>query len=296
MMSSHFYSSSLLRIGARHLAKGMNCQDHVAMRISDDAVILAVADGVSGAGGHLYDRPSRTEVGAYLTAEIAANAAARAVPKGLDIVGEVAQALTEGLAPLAALIRQPFASALPCTLVLAVATPRSTSIWLSGDGAWGCVLPPGRRASTLHYADLERDVLAVEAGLSLRGSHHQPKLGRLASTSAVSREGSPAAHMELVFHAESVPLALWVASDGLEDEPAAMEALRRPITNKDALLETLLFPVPRSKADAEEMLGAVLHGVESDEVPRFDDLGVGFMAVRHPSLISAVMGEVPRGG
>lgn len=208
MMMSHYYTSLLLRSGGYHLRSLQNGQDHATTRQTDQATVLCVADGVSGGRGILAGRRSRTEVGAFLCAEVAASAAASALKNGDDIATRVSEALAEFVGPLARAIGSSIKSALPSTLVL---------------------------------------------------------------------------------YAPTAPIALWVATDGLEDEPSVREQLRGPIRNIARIHEALEYPAPGGGIDeAETCRKALRLALDAD---RHDDLGIAFTAIRSPRLIADVLKE-----
>ncbi len=288
MIDAYYYASTLLRPGGRHVRRLRNNQDHAVVARTPHGFVLAVADGVSGRNHELYGRQSRTEVGAYLTAELAVNAAVGALVNGGDAAAihqAMASNIAAGLAPLQ-LAGKPIQSALPCTLVVAVATARWTAVWCSGDGYWGAVFPPGRREVVSEYTDLEKDVLATDEGLCIRGGRHRLSLDRLASTSAVNGQAAVAEDLELVLTAPCGPVSLWVASDGLDDEPTTKDFVRRPIRSKAELEATLRYPVPSSEDHEKEMLRIALEDVGGPA--RSDDLAIAFLALRHRDLMTVL--------
>lgn len=231
-----YTTGSAVHTGGRHLANAQNGQDHAVTICHREAIVLAVADGVS----RVNHAPSRAEVGAILTAEIAARAAADGARHGLapkDLRAHVAAALLRHLASLHVALGGAAASLLHCTLVLGVTTPDFTAVWLVGDGSWGA-------SGSLAHGSSPRAACPVACygrRWECHGARHEPVLGqtvyRLCQTGDIY---AVARGFECVLEAEGPALGLYVATDGLADEPGARALLRSPLRDDAALRHALI--------------------------------------------------------
>lgn len=260
-LSTLYYGASVVADGDKARKPGPG-QDAAAVRHGDDAIVIAVADGVS-----LVNRQiSQAQVGAWLVAELAASAAARAAATmGADaaaVASAVSASLADGLAGLGRqLERDVWSRALTTTLVLAVVAREWTSIWLSGDGCWGFVADPAAEWTapdgplpTLRRAD--------DGLVAARQSIHLDHLADLASREAAMGR-APA--LREVLRVRGRVHAAWVATDGLRHEADTAAAL----DDLDAL---------RGRARLE----ATVHRPE-----RCDDLAVAWAVERFPGLLAA---------
>lgn len=266
--SALYYTGSMTHIGGAHKARNINGQDHAVALACRQGIVLAVSDGVS-----IVDREhSRAEVGAWLTAELAAAAALAALQRGAEpgeIKGEVAAALVAGLGPLWARLGRRAHAGLTTTLVLLVLTPSWTQVWASGDGCWGLLTARGARLDLLRVGGGEvRQVPGAEArgdavpgNVATVGQRHLPRLFELASTEAARDLDAVLAQLQCVLSYGGQAVGAYVATDGLRDEPALEVALRAPCTSRARLTEQL-----QRASDS-------------------DDLGVAWCAERFPGLI-----------
>lgn len=236
----------LVRVGGRHHHGRRNGQDHAVAFTDGPIVVLAVADGVSRPCSDAST--SHTEVGAFLVAEVAARAALAAFARGVTTPGPikraVAEALTELVGPLwRALEPEAACRGLFATLLLAVATGQWTRAWAAGDGAWGVMVAPGSPPSVADCGP--EDLLVTSEGSSRRGARQHQRLTDCVARAAASAV-DPVLHveglLEPVIAVERPPLALWLATDGLADEPATAERLRWPVRDGAELERTLQRP------------------------------------------------------
>ena len=236
-MRGLYTTGAVVHMGGRHLGSARNGQDHAVAIGHEKALIVAVADGVS----RVHGAPSHTEVGSILSAEIAARAAADAALRGLgptDLRAHVAAALLQQLTPLHVALGDSAPSLLHCTLVLGVTTPTFTAIWLVGDGAWGAIgsLAHGRGSPRADCAP------ACYGGQwECHGGRHERTLGQ--TVFLLTRAGDVDAFargLECVLETEGPALGLYVATDGLADEPVARELLRGPLRDGDTLRHALV--------------------------------------------------------
>lgn len=244
-MGALYYHVAEVRVGGSHLRRGHNGQDHAVVRSSEDAVVLAVADGIGGVrdGGSVV--ASRNEVASWLAAELAAKTALAHIGAGggFDSLPDAVGAALHGcFHPLwGSLGRRVGEYGLGTTLLLAVLTEERTQIWLSGDGYWGVLLPPQASPSavTLH------DRALAGAGpnvLRFTGGVHESSFDETITTIARRSDPSQAiASLRPVLVCEGQVLAAYVATDGLRDEPRLMQMfgdcpIRRRQTFQDLLV------------------------------------------------------------
>ncbi|PCC66453.1 protein phosphatase 2C domain-containing protein [Nannocystis exedens] len=238
-MERAFLVGSLVDAGERHLRRRQGGQDHALALRLPSAVVLAVADGAGVVDGAV----SRTEVGAGLVVELAARAAADAAARGMgpgDARHHVAGILVRHLLPLWVMLGEGAAGLLHCTLMLAVSTPSWTSIWSVGDGAWGAT------GSLAHGFASPATIATVACYGAQWHAHGRERRARLrTSVALLCRRGDPdevAAGLQPVLEAEGPTLRLYVASDGLEDEPRLDAWLRVATWQGDELAASLDRP------------------------------------------------------
>lgn len=240
-MDRLYVTGALVDAGGRHLSRRQGGQDHAIALRYHDALVLAACDGVSRFDRHA----SRAEVGAGLVAELAARSAADAALRGLgscDVRQHVAGALVRHLLPLWVALGPGAGSLLHCTLVLAVATPEWTTIWRVGDGAWGAT---GSLAHGFRPPTCVAPVACYGRRWAAHGREYTTE-GPLPTTVARLCRGGDvdavAAGLQPVLEAEGPALSLYVATDGLQDEPGADAVLRSPHWNRGQLEEALARP------------------------------------------------------
>jgi hypothetical protein len=248
-MSQAFAHGSIVRVGEKQAERRLSGQDHAVARAGVRGLALAVADGAStrpGPGGTRVF--TRNEVGAWLVAELAADAIASALDRGVDdpdrLRRAAAAAIVSGMRPIWAQLGPGAQVALSSTLVLAAVTPAFTIAWLSGDGCWGAIAVPERLSATPRVEGMdEADVEVHGDGLSLRGGRHSAVLPHdVASRQARLDLDAVVASLEVAMWVPGPVVAAWVATDGLLDEPAAMERLRHPVRRRDHLDALLVRP------------------------------------------------------
>ncbi|MDC0719420.1 protein phosphatase 2C domain-containing protein [Nannocystis bainbridge] len=222
-MERAFASGVLVDAGERHLRHRLGGQDHALALRHPGAVVLAVADGASRVG----KLPSRAEVGAGLVAELAARSASDAALRGLgpaELRLHVAALLVRHLLPLWVALGDGAGPLLHCTLVLAVSTPTWTSIWRIGDGCWGA------SGSLAHGYRSPSSSASVACYGTRWSAHERRQVTKLHTTVAhLCRSGDVevvARGLEPVLEAEGPALTLYVASDGLDEEPQVQALLR----------------------------------------------------------------------
>ncbi|WP_170136496.1 protein phosphatase 2C domain-containing protein [Nannocystis exedens] len=253
-LGQNYTAGSLVDAGERHLSRRQGGQDHAVALRHRGAVALAVADGVSRVDGH----PSQTEVGAALVAELAARAAFDAALRGQSFVEartHVATVLVRQLLPLWAVLSPNAGTFLHCTLVLAVTTPAWTAIWLVGDGAWGASGSLGRGRSPSSPVSPVA-IACYGRRWSAHGREHKPDSPMTVAN--LCRGGDVEAvvsGLEVVLEAEGPALSLYVATDGLQQEPQADELLRRDDWRRDQLTAALVRP-----QDCDDLAIAWAHG------------------------------------
>lgn len=248
-MVALFRTGRLVEPGGRHLRRRQNNQDHAVVIQQREAIVLAVADGASVVDG----LPSRAEVGAALAAELAAMAASEAAGRGLgpgEIRLHVASTLVQRLAPLWRALGDAGPQLLHATLILAVSTHEFTSIWCAGDGSWGArgSLAHGRQSPAV-CRGASLGCYTMPAGDGSRshewlafGRQEMPTPPRTVGTLARGFDVEAFARgLEPVLEAEGPALSMFVASDGIDDEPAACGALRLGRVGTAADLGALLL-------------------------------------------------------
>nr|WP_276600730.1 protein phosphatase 2C domain-containing protein [Nannocystis sp. ILAH1] len=237
-MSAAYVAHQLVDAGERHLRRRAGGQDHAVALKHAGAIVLAVADGVSRVNG----QPSRTEVGAALVAELAARAAHDATLRGLgpsDVRQHVAATLVRHLLPLWASLGRAGSPLLHCTLVLAATTPEWTTIWCLGDGAWGA------SGSLAHGYGAPRSTAPVACygrRWDVHGRRHEDSPATVAGLCRGGDVDAVALGLEAVLEAEGPAIALYVATDGLGDEPGADDVLRRERWTRDEVSGSLARP------------------------------------------------------
>lgn len=242
-----YQSEALVRLGGRHRSKNINGQDHALAAQHRSAVVLVAADGVSTyTDGDDRKRHGRNEVGSWLAAEVALRASTRALAQGLApdcIVDYVALALHRAFCPLwGELGVRRGQIGLSTTLLLAIVTPTWTGIYASGDGYWGVVLPVwddmAPDTSCIHGEALV-DAMRPDAA-AVFGSRTGQPVGRLASQEARHDAAAVRAALRPVLLCPQPVLACHVATDGLEDEPEVLDAIRRGPCRARRQVEQLL--------------------------------------------------------
>lgn len=271
------YSGSLVRQGGRHRADHRNNQDHAVALSCSAGVVLAVADGVSSLPAGKRRLPTQTEVGAFLVAEVAARAALDALVRGVRdpkaLKQAAASSLVEVVGPLWRHLGLGAAHGLYSTLILAIATPSWARVWAAGDGAWGVVLGPGT-APSVACADPEQ-LLTFAEGSSRHGGRHLDGLDDCVARAASRDVVHVGSLLEPVVLVDRRVTALWVATDGLRDEPEALELLRRPVRDAGALTRALRRP-----ADSDD-LAVAFTATRRDELTRDASVHIGPQEVAH---------------
>ena len=276
MRTDDAYQGGLLvRAGTASLTLRSNCQDHARCLVTRHGVVMAVADGVSGRRRTIDDRPSRTEVGAVLSVEIAVLAAARELAEASrdgstpDVAGVVACALEHALAPLGMEMGRAQAHTMPATLLISVLTPTFCATWTCGDGGFGWILPPD--ATPTYQRDATPNV--HEEGTRWTWSRSTPTLSNLAALEACRGRGVRRL-LDLAFLAPGSAAAAYLATDSVEYEPTIRFGLESPVRRPGELATTLRYPALTGAESVER----ALEFVRSREY--FDDVAVAHVATR----------------
>jgi len=234
-----FYSARLTAPGAK-VADGRPMQDHATARSHPAGVVLAVADGVSRVDG----LASHAQVGAYLAAELAAEGALMALRRELgpcDTRGQAAAALHHGLHGLwTELPRERAFRALASTVLLAVVTPTWSTIWCSGDGAFGVIAPA---STVISGEDIERHPIGAEF-VACVGARHYERHDELAPLTARRGPASAVRDLRTMLFAEGPILGAYVATDGLRHEIELARRLRLPMRVDAVTAQTVLARPP----------------------------------------------------